>query len=318
MTIPPPPPLAPGIALLGALLAASTSCALGGAGAAGLPAGAPKADEASPAAAPAAPPKAPPLSCAPGAEGRPAHIGLTFIPLPGGAFTQGADDEGSDHAPARRMTVGALCLSKTEVTVSQYAACVQAGACPEPRPQPFAECNWGAPGRGDHPINCIPWAEAQAFAAWVGGRLPTATEWEYAARGAEGRAYPWGDAPEPSCERAVLDPDDRPNEDDGCGAGHTQPVCSRSPLGDTPEGLCDMAGNVEEWTHTWYDAHGYEALAEVGPGGPPDGAARETRGGDWYTGPRGLPAKWRAQHAPVEASPYVGLRIAIEVVGGGR
>lgn len=147
-------------------------------------------------------------------------------PLPGGGFLYGEKKEA--------RSVGTFELDVTEVTVAAYQACVDAGVCTVPKSG--ERCNWGRRGRGAHPINCVDWEQANAFCGWAGKRLPTEEEWEYAARGNAGRTYPWGETA-PSRTKLCLD------RGDG-----TCPVCSR-PSGSTPSGLCDMAGNVWEWTN---------------------------------------------------------------------
>ncbi|HQC44850.1 MAG TPA: formylglycine-generating enzyme family protein, partial [Myxococcota bacterium] len=145
--------------------------------------------------------------------------------------------------PVHRVTVPTFEMSKTQVTVDQYIACVNVGACTEPDTEDY--CNWIKSDRGSHPVNCVSWNQAQAFARWAGGRLPSEAEWEYAARsGGRDWKYPWGDE-EATCERAVIS-----EGGNGCGRGSTWPVCSK-PSGNTTHGLCDMAGNVWEWVQDW-------------------------------------------------------------------
>ncbi len=134
---------------------------------------------------------------------------------------------------------------RTEVTVDQYRACVADGMCTEPRKRPCDD-NWDKTDRGDHPVNYVRWHQAVEFCDWVGGRLPTEAEWEYAARSG-GRAidFPWGDEPA-SCDLAVMD-----DGLAGCGEDRTWSVCSR-PAGNTEHGLCDMSGNVWEWVQDSY------------------------------------------------------------------
>ncbi len=156
-------------------------------------------------------------------------------------------------------------LSKTLVTVEQYNECVRLKRCAEPDAGGF--CNWKVAGRERHPINCVDWEQANQFAEFEGARLPTISEWEYAASGeGKDRTYPWGDEP-PTCDRAVI----RSDSNDYCGEIGTRPVCSK-PAGnaklESGGELCDMAGNVWEWMRD---------------GGHQDGWGwyRTFRGGSW-------------------------------------
>ena len=146
-------------------------------------------------------------------------------------------------------------IDRREVTVDSYRACVEAGACFEPASGGELD-NWRNPARLRHPVNQVDWNLASTFCAWRGARLPTESEWEWSAQGRDGeRPYPWGDE-EPSCDRAIMAYPRRPPRGSvyGCGAGGTWPVGSRSPAGDTRDGVGDMAGNVWEWTRSWFDA----------------------------------------------------------------
>ncbi|HOX44519.1 MAG TPA: SUMF1/EgtB/PvdO family nonheme iron enzyme [Myxococcota bacterium] len=132
-------------------------------------------------------------------------------------------------------------FAKSEVTVAQYRACVDAGKCSPPNNKSDSQfCNWGYPDRDSHPVNCVDWNQAQAFCAWAGGRLPTEQEWRDEANDGGKRPYPWGHQ-EGSCERAVWGLGGR-----GCGRNSTWPVCSK-PTGSSVSRLCDLYGNVEEW-----------------------------------------------------------------------
>ena len=122
------------------------------------------------------------------------------------------------------------------------------------------------PGFEQHPVNEVTWYGAQAFCAWRGLRLPTEAEWEAAARGREGRIYPWGNQP-PTPERAIF----------GRGSNETEAVGSR-PAGATPEGVHDLAGNVAEWTSTLYQPYPYRR--DDGREAPDTPGERVTRGGD--------------------------------------
>ena len=181
--------------------------------------------------------------------------GIEWVTIPGGSFMMGSD-ESEDEKPRHSVTVRTFQLAKTEATVKQYKACVDAGACTAPTTGEY--CTWGAAGKENHPVNCVDWNQAKAFSKWVGGRLPTEAEWEYAARsGGKDWKYAWGNE-DVTCELAVIN-----YGGSGCGKDSTWPVCSKT-KGNTVQGLCDMAGNVWEWTQDWYQ-----------------GSYRVMRGGSW-------------------------------------
>jgi len=137
-------------------------------------------------------------------------------------------------------TPAGIDLTRTEVTVAQYRACVEAGKCSAPKAADADnKCNWGAPDRGNHPVNCVGYDQAAAFCGWVGGRLPTEAEWYAEATYGDTRQFPWGDE-RPTCDLAVME------DKKGCGRDSTWPVCSK-PKGHSVSGLCDMSGNVFEW-----------------------------------------------------------------------
>ncbi len=174
--------------------------------------------------------------------------GLCWVTLCGGRFAMGNRlglGEADEH-PQHPVAVAHFEMLQSEVTVAQYAACVDDGAC-EPWPS-YGDipprCSWDEEGLDDHPMNCLDFEMAGIFCAWAGGTLPSEAQWEYAAR-SRGRdvVYPWGDA-EPSCDLLM-------NEEDCCETGTSCPVCS-FPAGATEQGLCDMAGNIFEWTADWY------------------------------------------------------------------
>ncbi|MBY0399184.1 formylglycine-generating enzyme family protein [Myxococcota bacterium] len=190
-----------------------------------------------------------------------------------------------DEKPARRVALVAYSIDKTEVTVAAYRACVSAGICSAP--DTGGSCNGEASGRDRHPINCVNWDQASAFCRWAGKRLPTEPEWEKAARGTDGRRFPWGnESYSPSGGLANLSG----SED---GYSETSPVGS-FPGGDSPYGAVDMAGNVWEWT------------SDPGPGG----SGRSVRGGSWFIVPRYARASDRFWLGPALRSPIGGFRCA--------
>jgi len=203
-----------------------------------------------------------------------------------------------DEHPRREIYLDAFHIDKTEVTVADYSQCIGRGRCTTPKTS--AACNWGKSDRGDHPINCVDWEQAKAYCAWAGKRLPTDAEWEKAARGTDGRIFPWGDQPA-SCSRAVMD-----NGSDGCGKLGTWSVGSK-PGGASPHGALDMAGNVWEWVSDWYAGPSragtsyYAALPKRNPKGPVSGTRRVARGGSWLYG-GGCPEDCEALKASIRGS----------------
>jgi formylglycine-generating enzyme required for sulfatase activity len=245
-----------------------------------------------------------------------------MVEIPGGTFAMGSadSDANADEKPVHQVSVASFRLDKTEVTVRAYAACVAAGKCAEPesyanqRGSYRACCNWRHPEqRLDHPVNCVSFEQAVAYCAWLGKRLPTEQEWEYAARaGAEERKFPWGnDAP--SVKRLNACGAECPAnlvakrlfgvspmypEDDGW--PETAPVGS-FPAGASKDGVLDMAGNVWEWTSTVY----------VGFDGQGRGAKRVLRGGSWGGGdPRTERATNRFRLDPKSRGQFLGFRCA--------
>lgn len=234
-----------------------------------------------------------------------ARTGISdWVSLPGGSYEMGSASGDADEQPVHTVQVPAFSVMKTEVTVSQYGRCVDAGSCTAPDTGGYKDaCNWGKPDRGDHPVNCVDWDQAVAFASWAGGRLPTESEWEYAARsGGRSQAYPWGDAAA-TCDRAVLNDGGL-----GCGLEHTAPVCSK-PAGNSSQGVCDLAGNVWEWVQDgWHDTY---------TGAPGDGTAweegasdRVRRGGGWSNTASRLRASYRYRYGPSNRDIYLGFRLA--------
>jgi formylglycine-generating enzyme required for sulfatase activity len=188
-----------------------------------------------------------------------------------------------------------------EVTVDEFAACVRAGSCSaygldEPywngaRQSGEQWCNWGKAGRGNHPINCVDWSQANTFCGWAGKRLPTEEEWQLAAESSEGNQYPWG-ASEPSDQICWN------GEGNSLGTGKRLSTCAVGsfPSGNSAQGVKDLGGNVWEWTETCRNS-----ICSAG----------FIRGGGWYdTNPSYFGASYRFRVDPSGRSIVLGFRCA--------
>lgn len=222
-------------------------------------------------------PSAPPAATADGAWILPS--GLKALRLPGGVHPKGCapgDSACKDNEKGgEKVVIDAFSLMTTEVTAKAYQACVEAGACTGARTHRDT-CTAGK--QPTHPINCVSHVQAEAFCTWAGGRLPTAWEWEYAARGGQAVIWPWGNTP-PSAKTAQFN------------ASSTAPVGSH-PEGRNAFGLDDMAGNTWEWTST--DLNG----------------GKDVRGGGYYHLASSLRASNRMRGEPTEADTGIGFRCA--------
>ena len=235
--------------------------------------------------------------------------------VPAGEFWMGCNPKvdsecGADEKPGRKVRLDAFVIDKTEVTVDQYGRCVQAGRCKKPKTGKYY--NWEKSGRGRHPVNGVDWNDAKSYCEWTGKRLPTEAEWEKAARGTDGRKYPWGNQ-KASCAYAVMDDKSTKgsagDETDGCGENRTWSVCSKE-RGNSPFGLCDMAGNVWEWVADWYGKGYYSGGPRRNPSGAGSGKSRVVRGGSWLVEPDRVRASPRAGAPPGTRDYDLGFRCA--------
>lgn len=214
---------------------------------------------------------------------------LAWVAIPAGPFRMGTSPEdeatlatvcpdcvvGANEKPARTVTLPGYHINLHEITNAEYAQCVRATVCARP-----AGADFDQPAYANHPVVYVDWYNAQAFCRWAapGGDLPTEAQWEKAARGTEGRLWPWGDTP-PTCQVAnVAQPSSAPDTVIRCFNTGTIPVGSY-PDSLSPLGVADMAGNVWEWTRDWYRVQPPQATNDLV--GPSTGEAKSVRGGGW-------------------------------------
>lgn len=223
--------------------------------------------------------------------------GAEMVWVPPGSFRMGANDGAEDERPIRtvRLTSG-FWIYRTEVTNAQWSRFLRAHPR-SPRPKYDHVPRLTAP---EQPAVAISWEDALAYCRWAGARLPTEAEWEWAARGADGRRYPWGNW-EPDGTTAVFFR--------SIGLGHPEPAGDRQ-AGASPFGVLDMAGNVWEWCADWYGP--YPERSEVNPTGPAEGTRRVARGGGWTNEMEKLRTTTRGHGRPTRRSGHLGFRPVME------
>ena len=223
--------------------------------------------------------------------------GVPMVLVPAGEFTMGSDKGDDDEQPIHRAFLDSFYMDKFEVTNGRFAKFVEAIQSEPP---------WGFADKetpvvhSDRPVRWVNWMEAMGYCLWAGKRLPTEAEWEKAARGADGRVYPWGsDAPTPA--HAVFGLKE--------GADTVSPIGNRD-KGKSPYGVHDLAGNLYEWVTDWYDEEFYKKNPAINPRGPVEGTAKVQRGGSYINNPYRLRSSFRTKGDPTEHDPNVGFRCA--------
>jgi formylglycine-generating enzyme required for sulfatase activity len=231
--------------------------------------------------------------------------GIEWVRIPGGSFRMGSGDGDSDERPVHTVSVAGFEMSRSEVTFGQYQACVRAGVCSAPHVADQSCYQW-AGGRwkkgalssrfqgSEQPVVCVDRDQATTFAGWVGGRLPSEAEWEYAARGGQEHRFAGSNAPDEVAWHERISGE------------RSHDVCGKRPNG---YGLCDLSGNVWEWVEDAYHA----SYA----GAPTDGSAWSTsagsdpvlRGGSWSSAAdyARVTNRWNTAG---DRSSYIGFRVA--------
>ncbi len=255
-----------------------------------------------------------PSASAPVAPVKPTECPKDMVLVPGGKFFMGSDDPGFKlWQPSHKVTLDTFCIDIYEVTAGDYKACSDVGECKRPEATPdyakaddvseeqheknkaaVAEhCNFSKDGREKHPMNCVSQPFAEAYCKVKKKRLPTEAEWEFAARGSDGRKFPWGEDPAAfghmnacgtECTKWEADHKLKQSKrmyekDDGYPG--TAPVGS-FPSGKTKFGAYDFVGNVWEWTADWFET--YKDEEQVNPKGAPAGDRKVIRGGAFNGG----------------------------------
>ena len=220
-----------------------------------------------------------------------------YIYVPGGSFLMGslaAEAVSPREAPQHAVEVDGFWLGQSEVTNAQYGRCVTAGACTPPENE-----RWADPAYADHPVSHVSWAQANAYAAWAGGRLPREAEWERSCRGDDGRTYPWGNE----------EPDEtRSNYNNSI--GDTTPVGSY-PDGQSAYGHLDLSGNLWEWTSSLETDYPY--VADDGREEPAGDGQRAVRGGSFYYTSYQIRCAARTGFVPATANEHIGFRIVLDL-----
>ncbi len=224
--------------------------------------------------------------------------GAPMVLVPAGVFAMGSDNGDDDEFPIHRVQIDAFYIDTFEVTNERFAKYVDAIQSEPP---------WGFEAHltpithADRPVRWVSWLEAVGYCFWAGKRLPTEAEWEKAARGTDGRIYPWGNNP-PNPVHAVY------------GLKAVSDIGDRE-AGKSPYGVYDMAGNLYEWVLDWYAPDYYANFAyevAVNPRGPSSGRAKVQRGGSYTNTSYRLRSTFRTKGDPLEQDPRVGFRCAMD------
>jgi formylglycine-generating enzyme required for sulfatase activity len=225
--------------------------------------------------------------------------GAPAVVIPAGSFTMGDDED----SPQREVYLDAFLLDKYEMTVARYAKFLESTGGVKP-PEHWQEARLDS--GGELPVIGVDWHDADAYCRWAGKRLPTDAEWEKAARGADGRRYPWGnDAPTPA--RANF------GKSSSASAYHKGLVrVGGREAGQSPYGVQDLAGNASEWVADWF-AEGFRRRDVRNPKGPESGTGKVIRGGGWYDPADRLSSSRRMYASPINRANDVGFRCAADL-----
>jgi len=232
--------------------------------------------------------------------------GMEFMRVPAGKFIMGSNDVRDNEKPQHTVELSEYLIGKYPVTNLEYQAFVRDAKYKAPedwKNDPFPAY------KGNHPVVYVSWNDASAFCKWLSEktgeqyRLPTEAEWEKAARGTDGRVYPWGDDFDP--KKANTKNTNASEINDG-----TTSVGKFSPQGDSPYGCADMAGNVFEWCNDWFSDTYYQSTSSSNPLGPNSGAYRVLRGGSCGSSVLNVRSAYRVWVVPSYSGYFIGFRCA--------
>ncbi|MCI0625152.1 MAG: formylglycine-generating enzyme family protein [Acidobacteria bacterium] len=222
-----------------------------------------------------------------------------MVIVPASWFGMGRDDGPRANQPHHLVYISAIAIDRTEVTQAAFAAFVtQTGYQPK-----RGWTDEAALAQAAEPVVGVVWAEADAYCRWAGKRLPTEAEWEKAARGTDGRLYPWGNAWDPAKANTLES-----------GLEGVRPVGS-FPEGASPYGALDMAGNAAEWVADYFDFTYYIEAPDHDPTGPTKVLDHVVRGGSWASPPAQVQTFFRDSSHSVEPNMRLGFRCAMSVPG---
>lgn len=225
--------------------------------------------------------------------------GMTLLYVPAGKFTMGSINGDSDEIPVHTVSLDAYWIDRTEVTNIMYAKCVENRGCNEPSfiEPPISNYYWNLEFE-NYPVIYVSWNDADNYCFWANRRLPTEAEWEKAARGTDARTFPWGEGID--CSNANFD---------NC-LGMFEEV-GKYPMGASPYGAYDMAGNVWEWVSDWYSETYYSMSPPSNPLGPEIGQFHVLRGGAYFNPDDIVRSTSREKSGQVPATEAVGFRCAM-------
>jgi formylglycine-generating enzyme required for sulfatase activity len=258
---------------------------------------------------------------------------MTMVNVPGGTFQMGSTETEIEEAiklcqehysicnrwyyeresPLHSVSIDGYWIDQTEVSNAQYRLCVDAGHCAEPLTCRKGEPTFNDLDKTNHPVVCVNWAEAQDYCQWVGARLPSEGEWEYAYRGERRSIFTWGNEFDGSklnyCDKNCGQTHSDDRFDDGF--SHTAPVGSY-PTGIGWSGVYNLSGNVSEWVADWFGAYTEGRLSN--PLGPSTGNEKMVKGCSWFFHPTYCRGATRASVDPDTRFDYLGFRCATSLI----